>query len=203
MKALPVPTARERVFAAGSVTVTQELKDGVFQVPEILLGIPFESGTRGYLVFQGFDPARKFAREVARSADLAEVWDVDTGRTVEQAGAMKAGDLVRLTKIESAPNAEQPTALAEEYIAGQDNGDVSPPNKYWVAGRLMLAPKFGQSVGIFRTVRNGERVDGTMRTSIVRKIVSNLENEGLILTTLNSVYVLEPWDGVVTAEGGA
>ena len=87
MKALPPPSARERMFAAGSIAVTQELKDGVFQVPEIRLSLNTDGTTSdGVLNFQGFDPARKFAREVARAANLAEVWDVDTGRTPEQIG---------------------------------------------------------------------------------------------------------------------
>ena len=99
--------------------------------------------------------------------------------------------------------AEHETALWSEYRQGEENIGKSPPVEYWAAGELAFAPEVGKHVAIHREVRNGVRVDGVMRTSTVLGIAHAPENDELILTTRNSVYVLEPWDGVVTAEGGA
>ncbi len=93
---------------------------------------------------------------------------------------------IRLEKIQPSENPIVPTPDAN------DDHDLSKPSGlptgYWITGTLMNEPEIGNWLLIARDCRNGEIVPGVMNTSIIQSI--DEEDDRLIITTLNSIYVL-------------
>lgn len=109
---------------------------------------------------------------------------------------------VRLKKVAVVEDSAAPQAKTiEEYRADQERGSwgqffegKSPPVDYTVEGSVegVLKPIEGVPFGFWRTHRNGVKVPGFFQTSTVQKIVEC--DEGWVLTTLNSIYLLEIYD---------
>jgi hypothetical protein len=100
---------------------------------------------------------------------------------------------VRLTKVSAVPNPLCPTPLAENYIQGTDNGDVSLPLDYVAEGYLLGEVKVGLSLRMDRRIRNGIPVDGLFEsTTILDRTICTLDNNIQYITTRNSIYRLEP-----------
>lgn len=95
---------------------------------------------------------------------------------------MKKDSVVRLEKLEASPAAAYPTSDKEDWEEGVINWGKSLPVGYWLEGTLLDDIKVGESVLLFRHVRNGITVSGITQTSPVASIV------GDILLTQNSIY---------------
>lgn len=92
---------------------------------------------------------------------------------------------VRVTKIAKVENARFPTALADEWISGQDNDGKSPPIEYWIEGYLLEPLKVGNALAVDRRTRNGIEASGLFRTSRIVGIKNGL------VSTENSQYLVE------------
>lgn len=77
----------------------------------------------------------------------------------------------------------------EEYVAGVDNGDVSPPVEYEVTGTIFKFPEVGEQISIARDTRNGVKCDGIFTSSRISSIKQS--GEVTFLETQNSVYQME------------
>lgn len=92
---------------------------------------------------------------------------------------------VRITKLNDANNAEYPSIPMEQFIPGQDNGNVSMPVNYWLEGILVEDIKVDHSVVVNRTSRMGVKCAGYF----VSSPVVELTDTGFV--THNSVYRVE------------
>ena len=92
---------------------------------------------------------------------------------------------IKLTKLSAVENPNCPTPSKEDYNCGQNNGDVSLFNGYTIVGEILEPPKEGESLRVLRQERNGVKLLGVTRTSMIQKI------EGNKLYTENSVYEIE------------
>lgn len=99
--------------------------------------------------------------------------------------------LVKVTKLKAVGDPDVPTPKWEGYVVGQDNGLVSLPVDYTIKGIERYKPEAGKIYSVRRTERNGKKVTGEFTSSLVKSIVTNLENDNLIVTTQNSVYTVE------------
>ena len=97
-------------------------------------------------------------------------------------------DKISLTKIGVAENGEIPSATWEEYALGVENAK-SVPIGYEIQGVLLSSIEAGRAVVIYRTHRNGLAVHGVTETSTIINI--KLIDNGLILSTLNSIYLMQ------------
>ena len=104
---------------------------------------------------------------------------------------------VRLTKVSAVPNPLCPTPLAENYIQGTDNGDVSLPLDYVAEGYLLGEIKVGLPILMERWVRNGSSIMGYFESSPITACnvcCATCPSETAIqyIATHNSLYRLEP-----------
>jgi len=105
--------------------------------------------------------------------------------------------MIKLIKLKPNPQSDAPQAQSvEEYRVDQERGTYgqfhegkSPPVDYWVVGEMIGSLEIGKGLLIDRYNRNGVVMRGTMMTSPIQSIVDG--GGGLILTTANSVYLLE------------
>lgn len=98
---------------------------------------------------------------------------------------MKEGIYVRCTKIDRVNDAKFDTANKEDWKYGEYN-PTSPFIDYSLTGTLIYTPEQGKNcIYIDRDTRNGEKVPGIFRSSLIEKI------EGNKYYTQNSVYILE------------
>lgn len=92
---------------------------------------------------------------------------------------------VRISKVGVSETPTIPTPKKEDYIPGQDNGDVSLPMEYTIEGYLLHDIQVGESVSVDRRIRNRVEARGEFVTSPVTKITeAGFETE-------NSVYILD------------
>jgi hypothetical protein len=73
----------------------------------------------------------------------------------------------------------------QDYVAGQDNGDVSLPIEYYLEGHMPEEPTVGRSLIVHRSSRNGIKIAGIFTTSEVTEVTE------YGFKTLNSIYKLE------------
>lgn len=93
---------------------------------------------------------------------------------------------IRLEKVQPSSNPEIPTPDEnEDYDL---SAPVGLPTGYWITGTLMNEPEVGNWLLIARDCRNGELIPGVMNTSVIQSIDD--EGDRLVITTVNSVYVL-------------
>ena len=92
---------------------------------------------------------------------------------------------VRISKIAATENPRHATPEREDYISGQDNGDVSIPIEYEITGNILMEPKMSERIIVYRETRNGVKVDGLFQSSGIQKIEDDL------IHTHNSVYKIE------------
>ena len=92
---------------------------------------------------------------------------------------------VKISKVAHLENALHNTIPLSDYVAGQDNGNISLPVDYWLEGFMVEPPSVGKSLIVARTSRNGVDVGGYFTTSEVTEITE----DGF--KTLNSLYKLE------------
>jgi len=95
--------------------------------------------------------------------------------------------LHKITKIHPVPNFIVPTAVThDEYRESLiSNVDISPNVDYWVIGEILSGPTIGESLRMFRRIRNGVELPGIFTTSPVTEITANG------FKTLNSKYLVE------------
>ena len=92
---------------------------------------------------------------------------------------------ILIQKIGAMPDALFPTPKSEDYIPGQDNGDVSLPIEYTIEGDLIENIEVGYPVSVWRSKRNGVEAPGYFKSS---KVTMKTENT---FNTLNSQYKYE------------
>jgi len=92
---------------------------------------------------------------------------------------------IKLTKLSETENPNCKAANKEDFVCGQDNGNISLFNGYEVIGELVHPITIGAPISIDRDSRNGVECFGFMRTSLVQTI-----DEDLIFTE-NSIYKVE------------
>ena len=92
---------------------------------------------------------------------------------------------VRISKIAATENPRHATPEKDDYISGQDNGDVSTPIEYEITGRILREPKVDDVVFVDRETRNGVEKKGSFRTSRTQKI------EGDLIHTYISIHKIE------------
>ena len=78
---------------------------------------------------------------------------------------------VRVTKLGPVDSPDIQTAKPEEYVHGEAN-PKSPPTGYWLEGELMSPITVGKPICVWRTIRNGVRVDGLFTSSRVVHITA-------------------------------
>jgi hypothetical protein len=100
---------------------------------------------------------------------------VESAKTIEEYGASVWGTLF---------------SLCEDH--------ASPPVDYWLAGDIIGEVLVGQSLTMYRHVRNGVKIEGWFQTSPVREIIKNSENELIGISTGNSVYRIEDYDDAIS-----
>lgn len=89
---------------------------------------------------------------------------------------------VGLKKLNSVNDPKFPTALENEYVAGQLNDGVSPPIDYEIEGFLLSPISLNEFIIIQREKRNGVAVQGLFKSSRIAKIKND------IIHTQNSIY---------------
>ena len=97
---------------------------------------------------------------------------------------------IQLKKVSEADNPKVPTPSNKDFVPGEDNGNVSVPIEYTITGILQEDVEVGKPMIILRHTRNGVESFGIMVTSVVTDIV-NLDENGMMIYTNNSVYDLE------------
>jgi hypothetical protein len=97
---------------------------------------------------------------------------------------MKRGQLIRLEKLAAVPGAERATPSADNFIPGQNNGNVSLPVAYTVDGILNYNIEKDHQLSLTRLKRNGVESLGVTITSPITLIENDL------LYTENSIYRL-------------
>ena len=98
---------------------------------------------------------------------------------------MKAGQRVKITKLQPVDNAAFPTPRWTDHTPGSDNPGQSLPVEYWIEGTLLANIVVGSCVRVNRDVRNGVVVSGLFTTSPVQSISPGE------FCTMNSVYKVE------------
>lgn len=92
---------------------------------------------------------------------------------------------VKISKVAHLEDAIHDAPPIYDYVAGEDNGNVSLPVEYYLEGFMHEAPTVGRPLIVLRTSRNGVEIGGLFTTSTVTEITE----DGF--KTLNSVYKLE------------
>lgn len=92
---------------------------------------------------------------------------------------------VKISKVAHLEDALHDAPPIHDYVAGEDNGNVSLPVEYYLEGFMNEAPTVGRPLVVLRTSRNGVEIGGLFTTSTVTEITK----DGF--KTLNSVYKLE------------
>lgn len=92
---------------------------------------------------------------------------------------------VKISKIAHLEDAIHDAPPIHDYVAGEDNGNVSLPVEYYLEGIMPEEPTVGKSLTVIRTSRNGIEIGGLFTTSRVTEVTK----DGF--KTLNSVYKLE------------
>lgn len=95
--------------------------------------------------------------------------------------------MVKITKVAKSPSAKYESADSpDSYRASLEAGEnVSPNIDYWIIGDFLQPPEIGKSVVVDRRIRNGVKMLGIFRSSIVKEVTPT----GFI--TNNSVYLVE------------
>lgn len=99
---------------------------------------------------------------------------------------------VKVTKLGVVNDPYYKTAMWSEYKSGTENAK-SPPIEYWITGELAFTPTIDQSVVVWRDNRNGVKMGGIFRTSLVKSI-EVLGPKCYKVNTMNSVYLVEEWN---------
>lgn len=105
---------------------------------------------------------------------------------------MKQGLAVRVRKVAATADPRVATAEWDNYIPGQDNGMISPPVEYEVAGVCVVDIQEEGFIYLDRFERNGEKVGGFFRSSRIQKITP--DGGCYQVATHNSVYLVKPLD---------
>lgn len=92
---------------------------------------------------------------------------------------------VKISKIAHLEDAIHDAPPIHDYVAGEDNGNVSLPIEYWLEGFMNEEPVVGKPLVVSRTNRNGVEIGGLFTTSTITEIIE----DGF--KTLNSVYRVE------------
>lgn len=92
---------------------------------------------------------------------------------------------VKISKIAHLEDALHDAPPMHDYVAGEDNGDVSLPVEYYLEGFIREPLTVGKPCLVDRTSRNGIEIAGMFITSEITEITK----DGF--KTLNSVYKLE------------
>lgn len=98
---------------------------------------------------------------------------------------MKAGTLVRITKLSESSFPSVKAGEWSSYILGAGCRSTSLPVHYEIVGFLLEPIQEGQSVRVLRIARNGEEILGVYQSTTVIEV----RTDGYV--TRNSEYFLE------------
>jgi len=95
--------------------------------------------------------------------------------------------LHKITKIKPTVNFQVTTAVShDEYRESLiDDIGLSPNVDYWVIGEILDGPIIGESLRMFRYIRNDVEIPGVFATSPITEITENGFKK------MNSVYLME------------
>ena len=97
--------------------------------------------------------------------------------------------MIKLRKISESALPVCRAANWDNFIAGEDNGDVSLPIEYELTGNIVSDVNVGQHLVIDRKTRNGVDCSGYFRSTTIKKITK--QDNLKVIETENSVYLLE------------